>query len=100
MEGKTKTIGLVLDSIGQERFYGYFTKVKSGIILDEFWRLALEQEVIRIRFWCKRETGQYKTDADTLEDALEVGYQLKSIGIDNPKLLYNGEEKTIVEWQR
>ena len=99
MEGKTKTIGLVLDSIGKERFYGYFTKVKSGITLDEFSRLGLEQEVIKIRFWCKPATGQYRANADTLEEALEVGRQLLSIGIENPKLIYNEVEKPISHWQ-
>lgn len=100
MEGKTKTIGLVLNSIGQERFYGSYTKVKSGIVLDEFSHLTLEQEVVKTGFWCKRATGQYKTTADTLEEALEVGRQLKIIGIDNPKLVYNDQEKPIAEWQK
>ena len=99
MEGKTKTIGLVVDSIGGNRTYGYFTKVKAGITLDEFSHLTLEQEVIRTRFCCELTTGQYWTHADTLEEALEVGRQLKNIGIDNPKLFYNGKEKPISEWQ-
>lgn len=98
MQGKTETIGLVLDSINSEQFYGHFAKVESSIILDEFWRLALHQEVVRTRFWCKQATGQYKTDAKTLKDAVEVGTQLKNIGIHNPILIYNDKEKTIDEW--
>lgn len=99
MEGKTKTIGLVLDNINQNGFYGYFTKIRTGISLDEFSHLTLEQEVIKTRFWCQRATGRYWTHADTLEEALEVGRQLKCIGIENPQLFYNGKEKPISEWQ-
>lgn len=98
MQGKTETIGLVLKGIGEQKFCGCFTKVKLGIILDEFWRLTLKHKVVKTQFWCEQETGRYKTDADTLKEAVEVGRQLKKIGINNPILIYNGKEKPIDEW--
>ena len=98
MRERTKTIGLVLTSISEEQFKGYLAKAKASIEFDEFAHLTLRQEVSKTYFWCKPTTGQYKPETKNLEEALEIGSKLKEIGINDPKMIFNGEEQPIAKW--
>ena len=85
MEGKTRKIGLVLTQIEGEEIRGYLAKVRTSIGIGELFQLVLEQEVVKIYFWCKPSTGEYKTTTQDEKQIKQIEEELQKLGIKELK---------------
>ena len=88
---KTKILGIVFVKKTDEKVEGYLAKWRTETKQGEL----IKDELIKIYFEYIPETGIYTLPIGHIEDAKEIGRQLKGAGYKNVKLLFNDKEYEI-----
>ena len=96
---KTKTIGIVLTKVSKEKIEGDFTKSKLIVELGELSQIEVRQELYKFPFNLNTETKIYTTSSFCdLSTSIKIGQELKKIGFENLRLLFNGEIREIEDY--
>ena len=88
---KETKIGIVVERIHLCRISGYLGKLKTKVELDEFNRIVVNNEIIKVFFDYYPKAGYYKIAIGSFEQGKEVGKELEKLGIKNLKFLFNDE---------
>lgn len=89
---KTKKIGIVLEKMELCRISGYLCKVTTALELGGYGNVVVNTEIGKNFFDYYPQAGYYEImKGVSFENGVEIGKELKKIGFENVKLLFNDE---------
>ena len=86
-------IGIVIDSWRNGILNGSLVESDVEIKLNLNSQIEVKPDIFKSRFTYDTATGIYKVNTFTLgwEESKRIGFELKKIGFDNVKLMYEGD---------
>ena len=90
-------VGIVINSWNNGEICGYLTDSSIKLSINTNSQIEVKQVLFKREFSYNMETGIYKTNRFYgWEGAKEIGYELKKIGFENVKLLYEDSVYKII----